>query len=91
MLVIIKSAPDTSDAKRAMKLAEEMSADVVLIQNGVYLTCSKLLKGFKGTTHVLEEDMRMRGVDCIETEMKRIGYEELVDLMAENEKVVGMF
>ena len=91
MLIIIKSEPDTQAARRAVKLAGEAAADIVLIQNGVYLAGEERAEGFCGTVFALDEDMRMRGIRDIEKGVKTIGYEELVDLMAENEKVVGMF
>ncbi len=91
MLVIIKSSPDAQGAASAVKMAEEMSADIVLLQDGVYLAEQNRLEGFSGTAHVLSEDLRLRGVGSISQDIKSIGYEELVDLMAANEKVIGMF
>ena len=91
MLVIIKSSPDLKGATSAVKLAEEMSADIVLVQDGIYLAEQNRLEGFSGTAHVLGEDMKMRGVDSISQDIRTIGYEELVELMAANEKVMGMF
>jgi hypothetical protein len=40
MLVIVKSAPDTADGKRGIKLARDMAADLVLLQDGVFF-CTK--------------------------------------------------
>lgn len=91
MLVIIKSSPDSQEAKRAVRLARDMTADIVLLQNGVYLAEKERLEGFCGTAFVLDEDMRLRGVENIGKGVKKVGYDELVDLMAENEKVIGMF
>jgi sulfur relay protein TusB/DsrH len=89
MLVLIKSAPDTTEAIRAVLLAKEMSANIVLLQNGVYLAGNPMLDGVAGTVFALKEDMQMRAVD--NPDPKRIGYDDLVDLMADDEKVVGMF
>jgi len=36
MLVIVKSTPDTPEGKRGIKLAIDITANVVLIQNAVY-------------------------------------------------------
>lgn len=93
MLVIVKSAPDTTDGKRGVKLARDMAADVVLLQNGVYFAQRERLEGFCGTAHVLDDDVRLRGLreDDIGKDIRRLNYEGLVDLMAGEEKVVGMF
>jgi sulfur relay protein TusB/DsrH len=93
MLVIVKSAPDTTDGKRGMKLARDMAADVVLLQNGVYFAQKERLEGFCGTAYVLDNDVRLRGLknDEIEKDMRRLDYGSLVDLMAGEDKVAGMF
>ena len=93
MLVIIKSAPDTTEGRRGVKLARDMAADIVLIQNGVYFAQKEQLEGFCGTAFVLEDDTRMRGLikDGIDKDIRNIDYDGLVDLMAEKEKVIGMF
>lgn len=93
MLVIIKSAPDTTDGRRGVKLARDMAADIVLIQNGVYFAQKERLEGFCGTAYVLDEDSRLRGLkgEEIEKAIKQINHDSLVDLMANNNKVVGLF
>ncbi len=93
MIVIVKSSPETTDGMRGMKLARDMAADVVLLQNGVYFAQSERLGGFCGTAYVLDEDVRLRGLrdDEIEKDIRRLDYGELIDLMAKEEKVVGMF
>lgn len=91
MLVIIKSAPDTQEARRAVRLARDMTADIVLLQNAVYLALPERLEGFCGTAYALEEDLRLRGVEDLEAGVKTIDYDELVDLVAEEEKVIGLF
>ncbi len=91
MLVIIKSSPDSKGASSAVELAEKMSADIVLLQDGIYLAEQNRLEGFSGTAHVLGEDLRLRGVESISKDIREISYEELIDLMAANEKVMGMF
>ena len=93
MLVIVKSAPDTADGKRGLSLAKEMSADIVLLQNGVYFAGGVVLADFGRVVYVLDEDLVLRGLGDTQTgkEIKKVGYEELVGLMAENERVVGMF
>lgn len=93
MLVIIKSGPDTQEGKRAIKLARDMAADICLIQNAVYFSQKERLEGFCGSVYVLDEDVRLRGLkdDEIEKDLKKINYGSLVDMMADEDKVVGMF
>lgn len=93
MLVIIRSGPDTQDGKRALKLARDMAADVCLTQNAVYFAQKERLEGFCGTVHILDEDLRLRGLcdDEIEKDIRKISYDSLIDLMAKDEKVVGIF
>lgn len=90
MIVIIKSAPDTEEAKRAVRLAGDLAADIVLLQNAVWLAEEERLEGFCGTAYVLDEDLKLRGVPNVAEDIKTITYEELIDLMAENDKVIGM-
>ena len=95
MLVIIKNAPDTPEGKRGVKLARDMSADLVLLQNGVYFLQEECLedRGFYGTAHVLEDDRRLRGlrVNAEMRNIKDISYDSLIDLMTGSDKVIGMF
>jgi sulfur relay protein TusB/DsrH len=95
MLVIVRNAPDTPEGKRGVKLARTMSADLVLLQNGVYFLQKDQLEdlGFFRTAYVLEDDRRLRGLTIGEEKknIKDISYDSLIDLMTENDKVVGMF
>ena len=93
MFVIVKSGPDTQDGKRGIKLARDMSADICLIQNAVYFAQQEGLEGFCGTVYALEDDLRLRGLKDEELGrgVKKLGYENLVELMAEKDKVIGMF
>jgi sulfur relay protein TusB/DsrH len=95
MLVIIRNAPDTPEGKRGVKMARTMIADIVLLQNAVYFVQKERLEdlGFYNTAYVLEDDIRLRGVtDALDyPNLKSINYDGLVDLMAENDKVIGMF
>ncbi len=95
MLVIVRSAPDSVDGRRGVKIARDMAADVVLLQNGVYFMQQAHLEdlGFCGTAYVLSDDRKLRGLSAIESSSrtKEITYDGLVDLMAESNKVVGMF
>jgi len=93
MLVIVKSAPDTMDGKRGIKLARDMAADVVFLQSGAYFAQKERLEGFCGTAYVLDDDVRLRGLkdDEIEKDIRKVDYGSLVDLMASEDKVVGMF
>ncbi|HUO77516.1 MAG TPA: DsrH/TusB family sulfur metabolism protein [Thermodesulfovibrionales bacterium] len=93
MLVIVKSAPDTTDGKRGIKLARDMAADVVLLQSGVYFAQLERLEGFCGIAYVLDDDARLRGLKDSEIEkgIRRLNYGGLIDIMAEADGVVGMF
>lgn len=93
MFVIVKSGPDTQDGKRGVKLARDMAADICLIQNAVYFARKERLDGFCGTVYLLDKDAGLRGLkdDELETGIKKIDYDGFVDLMAEEDKVLGMF
>ncbi|OGW54916.1 MAG: hypothetical protein A2Z46_04785 [Nitrospirae bacterium RBG_19FT_COMBO_55_12] len=93
MIVIVKSAPDTPDGVRGVTLARDSAADLVLLQNGVYFAQKELLGAFSGTVYALDDDKRLRGLKDSEMgqTVKSISYDALVDLMAEDNKVVGMF
>lgn len=93
MIVIVKSAPDTADGARGIALARQTGARLVLLQNGVYFAQKELLGDFSGAVYALDDDKRLRGLKDSEMNraVKSIGYDGLVDLMAEDSKVVGMF
>jgi len=94
MLVIIKSAPDTSEGKRGVEFARDMSADIVLLQNGVYFTQGRKLEDtqFTGTAYVLDDDKRLRGLSTDDSNnIQEIDYDGLIDLIVRNDKVTGMF
>jgi len=95
MLVIVRSAPDTADGRRGVKIARDMAADVVLLQNGVYFMQQEHLEdlGFCRTAYVLSDDRKLRGLASIEADRRatEITYDALVDLMTESNNVVGMF
>ncbi len=92
MMIMIKSAPDTPEAKRAVRLAADLGAGLVLIQNAVYLACDKTA-GVSGTVYALDEDLRMRGVgpDADIGSVKRIDYDMLADLITNTGQVHGAF
>ena len=95
MLVIIRSAPDTEEGKRAMKLAQSTSADIILLQNGVYFAQQNKIAelDFTGTAYVLADDRRLRGLKEIDSggRLKEVTYDGIVDLMVEGDKVIGLF
>lgn len=93
MLVIVRSAPDTTDGKRGIKFARDMAADIILLQNGVYFAQRERLEGFCGSVYLLDDDARLRGLrdDEIEKDLRKIDYDGLTDLMAKEDKVAGMF
>lgn len=93
MLVIIKSAPDTPEGKRGVKIARDMAADICLIQNAVYFAVKDRLEGFCGTVCLLDQDRNLRGISdgSIEKDIKIIDYDMLVDLMIREDNVIGAF
>ncbi len=93
MLIMIKSAPDTPEGKRALRLARDTASDVCLMQNAVYFAHHERLEGFCGTVYVIEEDCRLRGLrdEGIEKAIKRLTYEGLVEVMDKEDTVVGLF
>jgi sulfur relay protein TusB/DsrH len=93
MLVIIKNAPNTPEGKRAIRLARDMAADICLLQNAVYFAQKDRLEGFCGAVFVLDEDMKLRGLksEDMEKGIKVINYDELVDLIIKEDKVIGVF
>jgi sulfur relay protein TusB/DsrH len=48
---------------------------------------------FCGRVYVLDEDIRLRGIKDEELvkDVKKITYDDLIDLIVEEDKVVGMF
>lgn len=95
MLVIIRSAPDTTDGRRGVKIARDTAANVVLLQNGVYFMQKSHLEdlGFVGTAYVLSDDRRLRGLSDVNSgaRIKEISYDGLTELMTGTDKVLGMF
>jgi sulfur relay protein TusB/DsrH len=93
MLVMIKSAPDTSDGAIGMILAKEGGADLVLLQNGIYFAQKDRLGDFSGMVYVLDDDRRLRGLKDSEMDVraKTIDYNMLTDIITSGKKVAGMF
>ena len=95
MLVIIRSSPDTPEGKRGVKIARDMSADIVLLQNGVYFLQGEGLEdmGFARTVYALEDDVRLRGLKTgnEKRNRKEIGYDGFIDLLTSSGNVTGMF
>ena len=93
MIVMIKSAPYTSDGLRGVELAKDGGADLVLLQNGVYFAQKERLGAFPGAVYVLDDDKRLRGLKDSEMDarVKTIDYDKLTDIITGGDKVVGMF
>ena len=87
MLFLISSAPDTREFKTALRTAKEAGGEVCLFQNAVYAA-----KGSDDNSlYVLIDDMSLRGLRPDEISGKPIDYSQLVDLITESDKVVGLF
>ncbi len=93
MLVMIKSAPDTTDGVTGLTLSRAGGADLVLLQNGVYFAQMERLGDFSGAVYVLGDDKKLRGLKDadLDKRVKIINYDELTDLITASNKVVGMF
>jgi sulfur relay protein TusB/DsrH len=93
MLVMIKSAPDTTDGAVGLTIAKESGADLVLLQNGVYFAQKERLAAVSGAVYVLDDDKRLRGLKDAEMDerVKVINYDTLTDLITSGERVTGMF
>ena len=93
MLVLVKSAPDTTHGAKGVSLAKEGGADIVLLQNGVYFAQKERLGTFRGNVYVLGDDKRLRGLKDSEMDgrAKIIDYDTLTEIITGGEKVVGMF
>lgn len=91
MLVLIKSAPDTSEGRRGVEIARTLHAGLVLLQNGVYFAQKGRLKDFSGAIYMLDDDSRLRGITDIERAVETIDYNRFVDLITSEDKTVGMF
>lgn len=60
----------------------DKEARVVLIQDGVYLDTSQMSGA---EVYAISEDIEKRGLqEVVPSSVRRIGYEELVDLIVEN-------
>jgi sulfur relay protein TusB/DsrH len=87
MIVLVKSYPETEDSRAALSLAENMKAVVVFLQNGVYHMTRDTLSGFSCKSYFIDDDLRMRG---LATADNAIGYHELVDMIGDADKVIGL-
>ena len=87
MLFLISSAPDTKEFQTAFTMAKEVNADICLLQNAVYASRSLNESG----VYVLSADLKLRGIGEDEISGKPVEYADLIDLMTEADKVVGLF
>jgi sulfur relay protein TusB/DsrH len=92
MLVMIKSAPETTDGARGLTFAKEGGGDLILLQNGVYFAQKERLGSFPGAVYVLDDDMKLRGLKDSELDAraKTIDYDKLTDIITGGDKVVGL-
>jgi sulfur transfer complex TusBCD TusB component (DsrH family) len=68
-------------------MAKDMKADICLLQNAVY--ASRNLND--NSLYVLHDEIRLRGIAENEISGNPIDYGRLIDLMANSDKVVGIF
>jgi len=86
MLFLISSAPDTKEFKTAYHLAKNLNAEICLMQSAVY--ASRDLND--QSLYVLRDDLQLRGITEDETSSKIIDYDELIELMLNTDKVIGL-
>jgi sulfur relay protein TusB/DsrH len=93
MIVMIKSAPDTTDGALGLTLTKEGGADLILLQNGVYFAQKERLGTVPGAVYVLDDDKRLRGLKNSEMDdrVKTIDYDKLTDIITSGDKVIGMY
>ena len=87
MLFLISSSPDTKEFKSAIKMAKDVAGDICLLQSAVY--ASRDL--YDPNMYVLEDELQLRGIKENEISCRIINYNQLVDLMINSDKVMGMF
>jgi sulfur relay protein TusB/DsrH len=87
MLFLIASAPDTKEFKTAYKMAKDMNAEICLLQNAVY--AARDLND--DNLFLLKDEMQLRGINENEAKGKTIDYDQLIDIMTDSDKVVGLF
>lgn len=91
MTVIVKSSPDTPEGKRGWQTAIDLSADIVLLQNGVCAILSEYASIPDIQVYAIEEDCLMRGIPAHSAgRITMIDYAELVDIMQKSDHVIGM-
>ncbi|MEO0137615.1 MAG: DsrH/TusB family sulfur metabolism protein [candidate division WOR-3 bacterium] len=81
-LYLFTQTPNEFNIKLLKNLIDDTDC-VIFIQNGVYFARHELTLGCQG--YVLNADLKARG---IETGLKTINYDELVDLFFTYERIV---
>ena len=87
MLFLISSAPDTTEFKTAYRTAKEMNEEICLLQDAVYATRNQ----DDDSLYILRDDLRLRGIGENEISGKQLDYSQLIDLMVNADKVIGLF
>jgi sulfur relay protein TusB/DsrH len=87
VLFLISSAPDTREFKTAFSTAKELNAKICLLQNAIYAARN----ASDNNMYVLSDDIMLRGLSENEISGKPIDYGQLIDLMTDADKVVGIF
>ncbi len=87
MLFLISSAPDTKEFKSAYKIAQQLNAKICLMQNAVYASRNLQDSRF----YIMKDELQMRGIKEDEVSGNLIDYGQLVGMMAESDKVAGLF
>ena len=88
MLFVISSSPDTQEFKTALSLAKD--SDLCLIHDAVYFTREEKTP-VKGTVYAIRDDFHFGITETRLPGLKIIDHTEMIDLMAQAEKVAGAF
>lgn len=91
MIILVKSLPATPEGKRGIKMARDMAADIVFMQNGIYFALDEMIDGYCGTAYAIKEDVYMRGMQNQMRSVKVIDWDQLIDMMVEEDKILGAF
>jgi sulfur relay protein TusB/DsrH len=87
MLFLISSAQDTKEFRTAYNLAKEMKSNICLLQNAVY--AARNIND--GSVYILNDDLMLRGIKQNEISGRPVDYGQLIDLITESDRVVGLF
>jgi hypothetical protein len=87
MLVIIKSPPQSSSARRAIDIAVQRLADLILTAEGINHALKGGLDGFCGTAYALQSDLARLDADNLEKGIKSIDQNKYNELLNQKDTI----